>query len=84
MSDYKNKPAFKDSDLKDKFIEDNNLRFLRYYQLDAMKAIQNGIKEGKERFLLEMAPGTGKTLTSAAIIKMFIRLYGVKEFYFCR
>ena len=82
MSDYKNKPAFKDSDLKDKFIEDNNLRFLRYYQLDALKAIQNGIKEGKERFLLEMATGTGKTLTSAAIIKMFIRLYGVKRVLF--
>ena len=82
MSDYKNKPAFKDSDLKDKFIEENNLRFLRYYQLDALKAIQNGIKEGKERFLLEMATGTGKTLTSAAIIKMFIRLYGVKRVLF--
>jgi type I restriction enzyme R subunit len=82
MSDYKNKPAFKDLDLRDKFIEDNNLRFLRYYQLDALKAIQNGIKEGKERFLLEMATGTGKTLTSAAIIKMFIRLYGVKRVLF--
>ena len=68
--------------MKSKFIEDINLRFLRYYQLDALKAIQNGIKEGKERFLLEMATGTGKTLTSAAIIKMFIRLYGVKRVLF--
>ena len=29
-------------------------------------------------FLLEMATGTGKTTTSAAIIKMFLRLYKVK------
>ena len=31
------------------------------------------MKAGKDRFLFEMATGTGKTLTAAAIIKLFLR-----------
>ena len=31
------------------------------------------MNEGKIRFLLEMATGTGKTLTAAAVIKLFLR-----------
>ena len=49
------------------------LRILRPYQLEAINSVREAIKDGKERFLLEMATGTGKTLTSAGIIKMFIR-----------
>ena len=56
-----------------KYCIDNNLRILRYYQENAIKAVQNSIKEGNTRFLLEMATGTGKTLVSAGIIKLFIR-----------
>jgi len=52
-----------------RFIESNGLRFLRPYQ---ERAIQREVKAGKDRFLLEMATGTGKTLTSAAIIKLFL------------
>ena len=37
---------------------------------------------GNERFLLEMATGTGKTLISSALIKMFLRLYNVKRVLF--
>jgi type I restriction enzyme R subunit len=55
------------------FIEANGLRFLRAYQKNAIAAIQQAVKNGKDRFLLEMATGTGKTLTSAAIIKLFLR-----------
>ncbi len=62
-----------DDELLFKYCMDQNLRVLRYYQLDAIKAIQTAIKNGKNRFLLEMATGTGKTLTAAGIIKMFIR-----------
>lgn len=62
-----------DDELLFKYCMDQNLRVLRYYQLDAIKAIQTSIKNGKNRFLLEMATGTGKTLTAAGIIKMFIR-----------
>lgn len=49
------------------------IRILRDYQLSAIKAVQNSISAGNTRFLLEMATGTGKTLTSAGILKMFIR-----------
>lgn len=51
----------------------NKLRFLRSYQLDAVHSLQKAIGEGKERFLFEMATGTGKTLTAAAVIKLFLR-----------
>lgn len=49
------------------------IRVLRPYQLNGIKAVQKSIAMGNTRFLLEMATGTGKTLTSAGIIKMFIR-----------
>ena len=31
------------------------------------------MKEGKDRFLFEMATGTGKTLIAGAVIKLFLR-----------
>ncbi|MDR4494825.1 MAG: DEAD/DEAH box helicase family protein [Nitrospirales bacterium] len=49
------------------------MRFLRPYQLKAIYALQRAVKDGKDRFLFEMATGTGKTLTAAAIIKLFLR-----------
>jgi len=55
------------------FIQVNKLRFLRPYQLKAIHALQHAVKEGKDRFLFEMATGTGKTLTAAAVIKLFLR-----------
>lgn len=48
------------------------IRVLRDYQLQAIWAIQKSYAD-KRRFLFEMATGTGKTLVSAAIIKLFIR-----------
>jgi len=51
----------------------NKLRFLRPYQLKAIYALQRAVKDGKDRFLFEMATGTGKTLTAAAVIKLFLR-----------
>ena len=55
------------------FIRANNLRFLRDYQLRAVHALQRSVKDGSDRFLFEMATGTGKTLTAAAVIKLFLR-----------
>ncbi len=55
------------------FIAANCLRFLRPYQLKAIHALQRAIRDGKDRFLFEMATGTGKTLTAAAVIKLFLR-----------
>lgn len=48
-------------------------RTLRDYQVEAIRAIQKAAKQGKNRFLLEMATGTGKTTTSGAICKLFLR-----------
>jgi type I restriction enzyme R subunit len=79
---YKDSPDYKNEDKRKEFLKKNNLRFLRKYQLGAIKAIQSKIKKGGDRFLLEMATGTGKTTTSAAIIKMFLRLYKVNRVLF--
>ena len=59
---------------KYQYLRDNNLKTLRYYQVEAVKAIANNVlTKGKSRFLLEMATGTGKTTTTAAIIKLFMQ-----------
>ena len=67
---------------REDFLRNNKVRLLREYQLQAVKAVQKDIANGKDRFLLEMATGTGKTLTSSGIIKMFLRLYNVKRVLF--
>ena len=79
---YKDSPEFKNENKREEFLKKNNLRFLRHYQFSAIKAIQSKIQNGGDRFLLEMATGTGKTTTSAAIIKMFLRLYKVNRVLF--
>ena len=56
-----------------RYIDTNKLRFLRHYQKKAIHKLQSAVKEGNDRFLFEMATGTGKTLTSAAVIKLFLR-----------
>ena len=42
------------------------------YQLNAIHALQRAVKNGQRCFLFEMATGTGKTLTAAAVIKLFL------------
>ncbi len=64
------------------FIESNGLRFLRHYQSEAVNAIQGAVARGENRFLFEMATGTGKTLTSAAIIKLFLRTGNARRVLF--
>ncbi len=70
---YKDAPEYKNEETRKAYLEDSGLRMLRKYQLDALRALQDSVKEGKERFLFEMATGTGKTLTSAAVIRLFLR-----------
>ena len=38
--------------------------------------------EGKDRFLFEMATGTGKTLTAAAVVKLFLRTGNARRVLF--
>ena len=65
--------AWINEDERPGFIHANSLRFLRDYQLRAVHALQRSVQDGNDRFLFEMATGTGKTLTAAAIIKLFLR-----------
>lgn len=80
--DYKNDPSWKTENTRTQFIQNNGLRFLREYQLKAIRAIQKNVKEGKDRFLFEMATGTGKTLVSAAVIKLFLRTGNARRVLF--
>ena len=80
--DYQNDPRWIEKSMRDEFITDNGLRFLREYQLRAVMALQGAAKRGKDRFLFEMATGTGKTLVSAAIIKLFLRTGNAKRVLF--
>ena len=70
---YASDAGWRIADEQPVYIQTNKLRFLRDYQLDAVYALQTAVKKGKDRFLFEMATGTGKTLTAAAVIKLFLR-----------
>lgn len=70
---YQSEAAWRNEAERPRFIEVNKLRFLRPYQKKAIHAVQAAVRDGKDRFLFEMATGTGKTLTAAAIIKLFLR-----------
>jgi len=66
-------PLFKDESTRASFLKNNRLKQLRPYQLHAIKSLQESAKSGNQRFLFEMATGTGKTLISAAVIKLFLK-----------
>jgi len=79
---YANEAAWKNETERGHFVQTNGLRFLRPYQINAIHAIQKAVKQGRNRFLLEMATGTGKTLTAAAIIKLFLRTGNARRVLF--
>ena len=79
---YTTEAAWKNEGERARFVEVNGLRFLRAYQKKAIFAIQQTVKKGGDRFLLEMATGTGKTLTAAAIIKLFLRTGNARRVLF--
>lgn len=70
---YKSDAGWINDSERSEFCKRNKLRFLREYQLRAIHQLQAAVREGKDRFLFEMATGTGKTLTAAAVIKLFRR-----------
>lgn len=82
LPNYFDNPAFKDDSLRKDFIEQNKLKFLRPYQLRAVDKLQKAVEKGSNRFLFEMATGTGKTLIAAAIIKLFLRTGNAKRVLF--
>lgn len=70
---YAQQAGWKNEPERAAYIQTNKLRFLRPYQLKAIHSLQEAVNHGKDRFLFEMATGTGKTLTAAAVIKLFLR-----------
>ncbi|MCB9510032.1 MAG: DEAD/DEAH box helicase family protein [Deferribacteres bacterium] len=83
MPDYAEHPEWKGSiEASKDFIWTNGLRFLRHYQLCAIQHLQKAVAEGKDRFLFEMATGTGKTLTAAAVIRLFLRTQNARRVLF--
>ena len=70
---YQSEAAWRNEAERPGYIRANKLRFLRPYQLQAIRSLQAAVKEGRDRFLFEMATGTGKTLTAAAVVKLFLR-----------
>jgi type I restriction enzyme R subunit len=80
--DYDSDPDWLNEDTKEDFINKYKLKFLRDYQLNAIKYIQTAVKENKNRFLFEMATGTGKTLVAAGVIKLFLRSGNAKRVLF--
>ena len=80
--DYEKNPEYLNEETRKEFSLKNKLRFFRPYQLEALLSVQQSVNNGNDRFLLEMATGTGKTLISSAIIKFFLRSSNVKRVLF--
>lgn len=70
---YAANPEYINAETRGDYFDRTGVRIMRDYQKRAVHSIQAAVKEGSMRFLFEMATGTGKTLTSAAVIKLFLR-----------
>lgn len=79
---FKKDPQYRNPQTRQAYIFENKLRFLRPYQLNAIHALQKQAKNQDHRFLFEMATGTGKTLTTAAVIKLFLKTGNAKRVLF--
>jgi type I restriction enzyme R subunit len=79
---YQSEAGWKNASERPEYIQANKLRFLRPYQLKAVKCLQAAVNEGRDRFLFEMATGTGKTLTAAAVVKLFLRTGNARRVLF--
>jgi type I restriction enzyme R subunit len=80
--EYQKDPRWLDENQRQNFIRDLDLKFLRPYQIAAVHALQQSAKKGNDRYLFEMATGTGKTLISAAVIKLFLKTGNAKRILF--
>ena len=79
---YRADPRWNDPAQREAFTKETALKFLRPYQLRAIAALQGAVRKGQTRFLFEMATGTGKTLTAAAAIKLFMRTGNARRVLF--
>ena len=71
---YTSEAAWKNQDERPGFVKSNNLRLLAPLPAQGRPTcFSRLLKDGSDRFLFEMATGTGKTLTAAAVVKLFLR-----------
>lgn len=82
LPDYDLDPRWKDEAQRDAYVAQHNLTFLRPYQMGAIRALQGAAQNGATRYLFEMATGTGKTHTSAAVCKLFLKTGNAKRILF--
>lgn len=54
----------------------------RYYQIEAVKAVEKGLEENKRRMLLAMATGTGKTRLALSLMYRLIKTKRVRRVLF--
>lgn len=64
------------------FLIDENGLNLREYQLNAIKAAEDAVIDGKKNILLAMATGTGKTRTVLGLIYRFLKTGRFKRILF--
>jgi type I restriction enzyme R subunit len=79
---YKDDPRYQNEETRAQYLRDEGLPILRPYQLKAIHSLQRSAEAGNDRFLFEMATGTGKTLVSGAVIKLFLRTGNAKRILF--
>ncbi|MCL4497279.1 MAG: DEAD/DEAH box helicase family protein [Deltaproteobacteria bacterium] len=79
---YLKDPRWINETEKRDFIKEQDLKFLRPYQLAAIHALQNSARKGNDRYLFEMATGTGKTLVAAGVIKLFLKTGNARRILF--
>ncbi len=79
---YQKDPSWIDESSRSRFLSEGGYSLLRDYQLRAVRSIQTAVSENKDRFLFEMATGTGKTMVAAATIRLFLRSGNVHRVLF--
>lgn len=82
MQGYDLDPRWKDTAQRAAYCDQYSLTFLRPYQLRAIRALQDAARNGSTRYLFEMATGTGKTHTAAAVCKLFLKTGNAKRILF--
>ncbi|WP_353736185.1 type I restriction-modification system endonuclease [Clostridium sp. ZBS14] len=60
-------------ELSFEFLQSSNSVGLRYYQVEAIKAVEKAIIDGKKTALITMATGTGKTRTVLGLIYRLLK-----------
>lgn len=80
--EYARDPRWIAKETRSDYLAERQLKILRDYQLQAVHALQRAAREGNDRYLFEMATGTGKTLVAGAVVKLFLRTGNARRVLF--